>query len=195
MLDAFTIGFWHPFGPHGGESPEEILTRKQKEIAENGWTLWSFQLRTNETLLAWYNIITAGHHNVKVFCSEGKGTVEPKSDTKKCSHYRMVNEVSFSPIPEGIQVPHPLGSKGQASAFVVENIIYPLDSIELCPVEWYKRADDSWKREKMPTRPEYLIRRGGDLNMRRYRAVLILKYPYLAVVGQNTKPVASAAMV
>jgi hypothetical protein len=29
----FDIGFWHPFGPHGGETPEDIIERKRAEIA------------------------------------------------------------------------------------------------------------------------------------------------------------------
>ena len=33
----FEIGFWHPFGPHGGETPEQIINRKQNEIDENHW--------------------------------------------------------------------------------------------------------------------------------------------------------------
>jgi len=41
----FQIGFWHPFGPHGGERVEEILERKSRETKANGWTLWSFQRR------------------------------------------------------------------------------------------------------------------------------------------------------
>lgn len=38
----FIIAFWHPFGPHGRETTQDILKRKQKEIENNGWTLWSF---------------------------------------------------------------------------------------------------------------------------------------------------------
>ena len=41
----FQIGFWHPFGPHAGESAEEIITRKRHEIEKNSWTIWSFQFR------------------------------------------------------------------------------------------------------------------------------------------------------
>jgi hypothetical protein len=35
----FAIGFWHPFGPHSGETPEEILDRKKDEVSKEGWTL------------------------------------------------------------------------------------------------------------------------------------------------------------
>ena len=42
------IGFWHPFGVHGGETREHIIKRKRSEIENNGWTLWSFQYRKDE---------------------------------------------------------------------------------------------------------------------------------------------------
>ena len=48
----FEIGFWHPFGPHGRETPTHILERKRREIEANGYTLWSFQYRT--MLLDWH---------------------------------------------------------------------------------------------------------------------------------------------
>jgi len=53
----FEIGFWHPFGDHASEKPGDIITRKQGEINKNGWTLWSFQRRTRETMGAWFKEI------------------------------------------------------------------------------------------------------------------------------------------
>ena len=38
---AFGIGVWHPFGPHGRETPEQISDRKRGEIDVKGRTLWS----------------------------------------------------------------------------------------------------------------------------------------------------------
>jgi hypothetical protein len=46
----FELGFWHPFGSHGRESPEDIISRKRSETDKNGWTLWSFQYRRPEAL-------------------------------------------------------------------------------------------------------------------------------------------------
>jgi len=40
----------------------------------------------------------------------------------------------------------------------------------------------NWHESAIPTRPEYLIRRGGKIAMRNIRAVLELRPPYLAVV-------------
>lgn len=179
-LDNFSIGFWHPFGPHAGETPEEIIARKRKEIEANGWTFWSFQIRRN--LAAWHHEITAANpQKVFVFCSEGKGAIDPAGAVEYCSSYRMVGDESWQPIPSTIKIPHPTGSKHEASAFVVENIIHPLKGIELFPAQWHTLNGGPWKDGSIPTRGEYLIRLGGVTNVRRYRAVLVLRSPYLVV--------------
>jgi len=64
----FTIGFWHPFGPHAGESREHILSRKAKEVEATGWTLWSFQQR--RTLLDWLHWLPKSNDSVPVFVLE-----------------------------------------------------------------------------------------------------------------------------
>jgi hypothetical protein len=42
-IDNMTIGFWHPFGTHAGESREAIVLRKRAEIQADAWTLLSLQ--------------------------------------------------------------------------------------------------------------------------------------------------------
>jgi hypothetical protein len=69
VYDQFKIGFWHPFGQHGQESPESIIDRKREEIRLNGWTLWSFQhRRTLEALRQ--EILAVGDPPIFVFCSD-----------------------------------------------------------------------------------------------------------------------------
>ncbi len=175
----FEIGFWHPFGPHGGETPEEIIKRKRGEIGRNGWTLWSFQFRN--TLGPWYQEIEKiDPGNVLVFCSEGKGARDPIGERKYCSYYIPVGEVAPRKIPMGIQIPHPMGKKTRGSAFIVKNIICPA-VYEATPIVWLKGS--GWQTAPLPTRPEYLIKPGQGQPMRRFRAVLELKWPYLAEVG------------
>src|SRR5579864_494891 len=88
----FTIAFWHPFGPHGRETTQDILKRKQKEIENNGWTLWSFQRRAPATLDCWQREL-AGADRVFVFCSDGRGAVDPTdasgSQPLDCTCYRF----------------------------------------------------------------------------------------------------------
>ena len=69
----FELGFWHPFGPHGGETPQSIVARNCRQIAANGWTLWSFQYRTRKTFDDWSRELARVSAKVPVFCSNGKG--------------------------------------------------------------------------------------------------------------------------
>lgn len=181
----FQIGFWHPFGPHGQESAEKILDRKRKEIAENGWTLWSFQRR--RVLDAWHNhIMATGPDVVYVFCSEGSGAADPPNEPVPCRSYRLVGQAAWNPLPEGVRVPHPFrpGQK-EASAFVVKRVVYPVAPLELPSVEWFSLKKGPWRRDRVPTRGEYLIRAGKGERIRSFRAVLILQEPYVAVVSRE----------
>ncbi|MFA5084244.1 MAG: hypothetical protein WC475_02590 [Candidatus Paceibacterota bacterium] len=179
ILEKFEIGFWHPFGPHAGETPEEIIKRKNEEIKKNGWTLWSFQYR--KTLGLWYQEIKKIKPNgVFVFCSEGVGARDPMRIPKYCTHYLPANETIIKKIPKEIKIPHPLGDGTKGSAFIVKDIIYPVE-YKATSIEWLK--DGKWQTTPLPTRPEYLIRLGLGLPMRKFRAILILKAPYLAEIS------------
>lgn len=180
LISDFTVGFWHPFGPHGGETAMEILERKQQEIDAVGWTLWSFQFR--RTQQAWYQeIMRTKPRKVLVFCSEGKGAKDPVGEIQPCRRYRTVDNEADAAIPNAIQIPHPMGKSDRACAFVMEEIVIPRANIELFPAEWY-RTGGTWEETRIPTRGEFLIRRGGQINVRRYRAILVLRYPYLATI-------------
>jgi hypothetical protein len=47
-------------------------------------------------------------------------------------------------------------------------------------MEWFSQG--AWREDRIPTRGEYLIRRGGEIAIRDVAAVLELKPPYLAIV-------------
>ena len=182
MIPKFEIGFWHPFGPHAGETAEEILARKNDEINNNPehWTLWSFQFRNS--LNSWYQEINkVNPDNVLVFCSMGVGAKDPKQEPSKCGYYLPVNELASKVIPKEISVPHPMKTGGRGSAFIVKEIIYPAD-FKPVNIKWLR--NDGWQISTLPTRPEYLIKpdKSGVL-MRDVRAILVLKRPYLATVG------------
>ena len=190
--EDFKIGFWHPFGPHGRETPEAIIDRKQNEINANGWTLWSFQFR--HTLDAWYReILALGEPSVFVFCSDGKKAVDPdragsSTTSINCERFRFVGASEWQPLPPLIKVPHPFRpGKTTASAFLVQRIHYPLPPFVSPPVEWFSENTGPWSASRFSTRGETMIRAGGDLPMRAVRAVLELKRPYLAWVGIKPK--------
>ncbi len=197
-IAEFAIGFWHPFGPHGRETPEQIIQRKQGEIAINGWTLWSFQWRRPEVLGAWCRELSAAL-SVVVFCSDSTGADDPADavssvDTIDCRSYRLAGKDAWQSLPAGVRVPHPFRTgRSQASAFVVQRIMHPVEPFTRPPVEWL--SEGQWRQRPVPTRGEYLIRPGGTVRMRRVRAVLKLRAPYLALVSANAaeQPVSPAA--
>jgi hypothetical protein len=192
----FQFGFWHPFGQHGGEKPEHILERKKEEIKANGWTLWSFQWRRQAYLDAWCKQL-ARADAVYVFCSDGQGAKDPPHSPSNCKSYRHVGDTTWNLIPEAIHVPHPFRrQQKEATAFKVEKIIYPVDLCVLPTVEWFWLDDsgkDLWRQDAVPTRGEYLIKPGGGAKMRGYRAVLVLKKPYLVVVDTETNETAGGS--
>ncbi|MGZ7246372.1 hypothetical protein ACXWO4_09970, partial [Streptococcus pyogenes] len=90
------------------ETAEEIIERKRREIKDSGWTLWSFQHRTKETLTSWYKEIEKkSPKNVLAFCSEGRGTRAPAGETKYCNYYIPIDSVTPNEIPAAIKVLHP----------------------------------------------------------------------------------------
>lgn len=188
--EQFDIAFWHPFGPHGRETPKDIIERKRAEIAANGWTLWSFQHRL--MLDDWHReLASAEQSSVFVFCSEGRGAVDPARDGTPnrpidCQNYHFVGiqDAEVRPIPSAIRVPHPFRpGKDLASAFVVHRVIYPIEPFDRPAVEWFSPKRGPWCQTALPTRGEYLVRRGGTIPMRSVSAVLELKPPYLAIVS------------
>jgi hypothetical protein len=186
----FEIAFWHPFGPHGQETPAQIIERKRAEIEANGWTLWSFQHRS--MLIDWHReLSSAKRSEVFAFCSDSRGAVDPaRAGTPNavvdCRSFGFVDETFWRPMPTGVRIPHPFRpGKKLASAFVVEAVIYPLEPFQLPAVEWFSPSKGPWCPGVLPTRGEYLIRRGGTTLMRKVCAVLKLKAPYLAVVSAD----------
>jgi|SRR5271157_3952757 len=184
----FELAFWHPFGPHGRETPKQIIERKRIEIAVNDWTLWSFQHRL--MLNDWHSELSAARPDtVFVFCSEGSRAIDPAGDgaaTTECRSYQFVPERSaeWLPMPKGVRVPHPFRpGKIRASAFVVQRVIYPIEAFLPPALEWFSPKKGPWCQTSVPTRGEYLIRPGGMIPMRSVSAVLELRPPYLAVVA------------
>jgi hypothetical protein len=189
--EQFVIGFWHPFGPHSDETEAQILERKVREIEANGWTLWSFQYRP--MLAHWHLELTAANPDkVWVLCSAGGGR-DPLEGSgarvRDCRSYRLAGESAWRSFPNTIRVPHAMRpAQDQVSVFVVQRVIHPLQMTKLPEVEWLSKA--GWRTDGLPhygnglpTRGEYLIRRGGSARLRPCAAVLDLRPPYLAVAS------------
>jgi hypothetical protein len=193
----FNLSFWHPFGWHGQESPQDILRRKRRETEQNGWTFWSFQHRP--MIHDWYRELSspATTQSVFVFCSRWEGGTDPgrpgtPNKTIDCKQYQFLGRnARWEPLPSSIRVPHPFPEgRSLASAFVVQRVHYPIESFRRPAVEWFSRTRGPWRRELVirgtahpyPTRGEYLLRPGGSVPMREVSAILELMPPYLAIV-------------
>jgi hypothetical protein len=195
--NQFSIGFWHPFGPHGGETPEEVLDRKEKEILDHGWTLWSFQQRRPETLELWLSALKdVQGQPVFVFCSDSPGAVDPQDKlsqeqiaVNRMKEYRASTSHDWSAIPAAITVPHP--GKPVATAFKVRathRIQHKIRQSGLT-IEWLEKSG-IWRSDifltglHYPNRGETLIRRRNDsqARLRPVKAVLELEPPFVVVL-------------
>jgi hypothetical protein len=180
------IAFWHCFGVHAGESPEEILQRKQKEIdATGGWTLWSFSRKTFQTIELWRSEIKRWKPvSVLALCSQSKGAIDPKGIPTRARVFRTTEESNWQTIPDTINVPHPFGEKTSASAFRVSRVLSPSDVSITTEFHWLRVKDRVWCDERIPTRGEYLLRPGRGAPLRPIRAVLELQEPFVVEIAK-----------
>lgn len=98
-----------------------------------------------------------------------------------CAKIPLESDWQPMPDPHLMKVTNPFKRSGQALAFKVSRVFVPLTQPPF-PVEWYWKAQNIWCPDHVPTRGEFLIRRGGTHRPRRVRAVLELSAPYLAVL-------------
>jgi hypothetical protein len=189
--DDFNVGFWHPFGTHGGEETASILNRKSKEISDTGWTLWSFQYLKPPTIQKWLDLIEAMKSGpIYTVCSDSAGAKDPQGQPNDCNEYLPVPSQDWLRIPSTIQVPHPFNKTNLATAFVVKRIIRPPEVYNQpsLKVEWFSITRGAWIKEiapphdKVPTRNVSLIKRGGQFPLRRVAAILELQPPYVVQV-------------
>ena len=195
ILDKFEIGFKHPFGPHGNESPEHILKRKIDEVnnkKNKGFTLWSFQARDKEgTLKYWKNELDKYNgKTVRVFCKTCKGAKDAKSKKLLCTHYSEDFGNTWEKIPENIRIPHPKRTNF-ACAFKVKKILEAKEKnkVHKLGLRWLRVRDSkiekagSWSR-KAYGRGEVLIspdKKAKPKNLP-ISAVLELESPYIVML-------------
>ena len=123
---AFSIAIRHPFGPHGREGVDEIIERKRREM------------------------------KAVAFCSYSPEAIDPAGTgtpvgTTECQSYRFVGQTEWQPWPSGVRVPRPFrGRKREASAFVDQRVIYPIEEFSLSAVQWFSNGE--WKEPRIPTR-------------------------------------------
>jgi hypothetical protein len=187
MLSAFQFGFWHPFGAYTGQSGAEVLAVKRAEVQRNQWTLWSFVYSSSADI--WLEQLSAATGPVHVLCSHSPKAVDPDLNRGEvaATHYRELASESWQAMPaqDILKVTNPFKNQGRALAFKVVGV-HPIEpAVPSFGVEWYSRQERRWRGDKVPTRGEYLIRRGGSAAPRAVGAVLELAPPYLVVVRRD----------
>jgi len=195
--DDFQIGFWHPFGPHGGETPEQILARKADEISKNGWTLWSFRSRSADPtaeLLRWDDAIQQeGQPKVFALCADSRvgSSKEPSSMTAAARDYKPAAGGTWLPVPDVVKIPHHFGDKMLACAFKVKSVyLLPVSQPQsVVTIEWLN-SEGKWRSDILPNglhypnKGEYLLRpaKASPARLRPVKAILELEPPYVVAI-------------
>ncbi len=176
--------FWHCFGVHAGENPDDILTRKRREIVANGgWTLWSFSYKKSRTIEIWTSEIReSGASDVFALCSKSKNANDPKGQPAYAREFRSTGQQHWQPIPDSIKIPHPFGDKLEATAFYVSNVLYPSEVEIPSEFQWLCVREGDWRLDTVPTRGEYLLKPGKGTALRPVSAVLVLREPYVVEI-------------
>ena len=81
-----------------------------------------------------------------------------------------------------MKVTNPFKRSGLALAFKVGRVTPISPTVPPFPIEWYSKQERRWRSDRLPTRGEFLIRRGGSLRPRPVSAMLELVEPHLAIV-------------
>ena len=188
MLDDFDMGFWHPFGPYAGLSAESILKWKSEEVERHGWTIWSFARSFPEH---WVKQLEGATGTVKVLCSHSPNAQDPDPSATEslASHYRFHCDPLWTqmPMPEIMKVTNPFKRSDRATGFRVNRIeVFSEPVAPRFNIKWYCKKDNDWRSiGKLPTRGEYLIRRGGEVALRNVRAALTLGRPYIVDIKRE----------
>lgn len=187
VIDAFSfLCFWHPVGPHGGETLAEIKRRKLVDVETYGFTVWSFAPATEARVSAWRaELKRKALDTCSVLCC-GNNTTDPSLSNGKA---RWLNEYSadlmtWKPLPHPRMTSYHRGlTKGGfvASGFFVTSIEVPETMRIKRPETWFRANGNTWEQGVVPTRGEYLVQRPRiepEAGMR-LRVLLSITYPYV----------------
>jgi hypothetical protein len=184
-LPGVDLCFWHPVGPHAGESLASIVSRKRRAVGRYGFTLWSFAAAKQQRVDAWRGELReSGQHKcVAVCCGEtARDPMRSERDVHWASEYTR-DLTKWEPLPSKRMTSYHRGpnSRGITScAFVVEAIEAPDDLAVARPSSWFRAADGAWESGPVPTRGQYLVRMPApEPGGRTVRVVLYLKAPFV----------------
>ena len=188
-ITSTDLCFWHPVGSHAGESLDEILIRKRKDIKRFGFTLWSFAPARPERVFAWRNELwRLGQEQCVAVCC-GDSTTDPYTGLAPVTWGTEDSDDldSWTPMPCPRMTSYHRGPRKNglvASAFIITSIEVPPSERVERPRQWFRAQHGCWEEEStVPTRGEYLIRKPtaterGPL----VQAVLTVQRPFVVWV-------------
>jgi hypothetical protein len=176
--------FWHPVGPHAGESLEGIVLRKQREIAAHGYTLWSFTPATVERVEAWRHELRGRGLTICAVICCGDATVDPH-DGMAAVHWMSESSDdarTWAPIPTDVTSYHRAPGRNGivASGFTVTAVDAPAGMRVARPTRWLRANERRWEDTPVPTRGEYLVAEPArSSNGRTVRLMLRVRDPFV----------------
>ena len=183
-MDLTRLCFWHPVGPHGGESLEAIVLRKRGEIDTHGYTLWSFAPAVEARVVAWRSELRdRGLTACSVLCC-GDTTIDPHDGMRPVPWMTESSEDGqvWASIPTNMTNYHRAANRQGvvASAFVVTQIEAPAGLRVARPNRWLRTNRRAWEQGPVLTRGEYLIERlPPSSDGRQVRLLLSLRDPFV----------------
>jgi hypothetical protein len=180
--------FWHPVGPHAGESLGHIVRRKLDDICKHGFALWAFAPAKLDRVARWREELRREGQRSCVAIGTGRETRDPGED--RTAHWATEHSDDLSvwaktPARSTSYHRSPNGLGIAASAFLVTGIHVPDGLTVQKPRTWFRAAELRWETEQeLPTRGEYLVRSvrvAPDLGIP-VKVLLRLEYPFVVWV-------------
>lgn len=178
--------FWHPVGPHAGESLAEIVARKGSDVQRFGFTPWSFAPARLERVVAWRAELEKRGQETAIAVGCGDSTSDPS--VRSGSEPRWLTEysedlVTWKKLPSKKMTSYhraPSKSGVVASAFLVTRVSAPPEMRVARPRHWFSAKHSVWYDGALPTRGEYLVGQPPPLSSgTRVRVLLELKHPFV----------------
>lgn len=163
-LELQPLAIWHPVGPHSGESLEQIVVRKQRDIDTYGFTVWAFSAAKRERIEAWKKELqVGGQSSCTAFCcgNSTKDPIVPGAGPHWCTEYSL-DLTRWDLLPHSTMVSYQRGPRSSgvvASGFWVRAVEAPVDMKVDRPCSWFRTDRTEWSAARLPTRGEYLVQR------------------------------------
>lgn len=180
-----TLSFWHPVGPHSGESLADIISRKKRDVETYGVTYWSFSPAKIDRVEEWRREFALHKQSQAMVHCSGARTKDPGAESRAIWMQDVSHDTKrWMRLPNNAMTSYHKSANSNgvaASAFVVSDVS-EVNHAVIRPKHWYSSTDRAWKSSMLPTRGEFLIEeplkgRGPELLL-----ILTVVYPFVVWV-------------